>query len=57
MVSAAREIGIMFPAALDGDGFHLPLEPTDSPHFRDNENYLVGGSLNYKAYKWADRTW
>ena len=37
------------------EDFALPLEPTDSPYYKDNQNYTVG--MNYKAYKWADRTW
>ena len=37
------------------EDFALPLEPTDSPYYKDNQNYTVG--VNYKAYKWADRTW
>lgn len=46
---------LMMPAVFRYEDFALPMEPTDSPYYKDNENYTVG--VNYKAYKWADRTW
>ena len=46
---------VMMPVVFRYEDFALPMEPTDSPYYKDNDNYTVG--VNYKAYKWADRTW